>query len=131
MRARTPALAGAAVAVLVSAGCASASGVRVGPPDTAGPRPPVCGDVVVTPGGAGTQEECLSVGSTLRIRLEPGDPVPVEKGDALRALSKGVYRGAKGGSAEVSGFRRACPSAGPGGPSCHAVVRWRVTVDVR
>ncbi|WP_225846095.1 hypothetical protein [Streptomyces sp. HPF1205] len=121
----------AAAAVLLTAGCGSASGVRVGPPEPSGPTAPVCGDVVVTPDGGQAREECLSVGSTLRVRLEPGDPAPVEKGAALHEVAKGVYRGAKAGTAEVSGFRRACPSARPGGLSCHAVVGWKVTVDVR
>ncbi|HEY3478129.1 MAG TPA: hypothetical protein VGL02_04435 [Streptomyces sp.] len=133
MRARTVA---AAAAVLLVAGCGSASGVRVGAPDPSGTTSaPDCGDVVVTPGGGGNgdngREVCLSVGSTLRLQLGAGAQQANEKGDALSEVSPGVYRGARAGTAELSGFRHACPSATPGGMSCHAIVGWKVTVDVR
>ncbi|MEV6006543.1 hypothetical protein AB0M29_07030 [Streptomyces sp. NPDC051976] len=135
MRARILA---AAAAVLLVAGCGSASGVRVGAPDPgATTTVPDCGDVVVTPGGAGSgsggngREVCLSVGSTLRLQLGPGAQQATEKGNALTEVSPGVYRGARAGTAELSGFRHACPSATPGGMSCHAIVGWTVTVDVR
>ncbi|WP_328912560.1 MULTISPECIES: hypothetical protein [unclassified Streptomyces] len=129
MRAR---LVGAAAAVLLVAGCGSATGVRVGAPDP-GPSSgqPDCGDVVVTPaGGMDAREVCLSVGSTLRLALGPGGNV-TEKGAALTEVSSGVYRGARAGSAALSGFRRACPPGKHHGPVCHALIGWRVTVDVR
>jgi hypothetical protein len=104
----------------------------VGPPETGGPTPPVCGDIVVDPGaGPAGREVCLSVGSTLRIRLDTGQPDPVERGVALHELSRGVYSGARAGTAEVSGFRRVCPSAAPGHVGCHSITGWKVTVDVR
>ncbi|MEE4546013.1 hypothetical protein V2S66_29100 [Streptomyces sp. V4-01] len=130
------ALAGAVAAVAAAvllAGCGSADGVRVGKPDP-GPTTssPDCGDVVVVPqGGASTRDVCLSVGSTLRLQLAGGDRPPTEKGAALTEVSPGVYRGARAGSAELSGFRHVCPSAKPGTASCHAIAGWKVTVDVR
>ncbi|MFF6960671.1 hypothetical protein ACIOC1_20610 [Streptomyces sp. NPDC088197] len=130
MRARTFA---AAAAVLLVAGCGSASGVRVGSPDPSDSSTrPVCGDVTVTPGGgAEGREVCLSVGSTLRVATAPGDRPPGERGAALSEISPGVYRGARVGTAELSGFRRACPGATPGVMSCHAIAGWKITVDVR
>ena len=129
MRARMSA---AVAAVLLVAGCGSASGVRVGPSEPSGGGSSACGDVVVTPGAGDTgREVCLDVGSTLRVRLDPGDRPPTEKGTALTEVSPGVYRGARAGTAELSGFRRACPSAKPGALTCHAIVGWKVTVDVR
>lgn len=131
------AVAGAVAAVVAAgtllSGCGNADGVRVGKPDP-GPSssPPDCGDVVVTPqAGASTRDVCLSVGSTLRLQLGAGDSPPTEKGTALTEISPGVYRGARAGSAELSGFRHACPSAAPGTVACHAVAGWKVTVDVR
>lgn len=134
MRARIPAAAAAAaVAVLVVAGCGSADGVRVGAPDPSeSSTQPVCGDIVVTPGGGtGGREVCLSVGRTLRLELGAGDKGPSEQGDALAEVSPGVYRGARTGTAELSGFRRACPDSTPGVMSCHAVTGWKITVEVR
>lgn len=128
MRARMLA---AAAAVLLVAGCGSAGGVRVGAPAGAGEEQD-CGDVVVTPsGGDAGRELCLDVGSTLRLRLGHGDRGTVEKGDALTQVSSGVYRGARVGTAELSGFRRVCPGATPGGLSCHAITGWKVIVVVR
>jgi hypothetical protein len=123
----------AAAAVLLVAGCGSASGVRVGAPDPGdSSTQPVCGDLTVTPGGgANGREVCLSVGNTLRITLDPGDKPPAEQGTALSEISPGVYRGARAGTAVLSGFRRACPDATPGAMSCHAIAGWKVTVDVR
>ena len=114
------------------AGCGSAGGVRVGAPDPGGSSTqPVCGDIVVSPGGGdGTREVCLSVGSDLRLQLGQGERA-TEKGAALTEVAPGVFRGAKAGGAELSGFRRACPSAKPGALSCHALAGWKVTVDVR
>jgi hypothetical protein len=131
MCARAPAAA-AALAALLVAGCGSATGVRVGAPDPDGSSTqPVCGDIVVTPGGGdGAREVCLSVGSDLRLRLGRGERA-TEKGAALTEVAPGVYRGARAGSAELSGFQRACPSAAPGVVSCHALAGWKVTVDVR
>lgn len=124
----------AVAAVLLLAGCASATGVRVGKPDPGSDStPPVCGDIVVSPGPADASGRavCLSVGSVLRLRLDPGDR-PAERGAALTEISPGVYRGARAGSAELSGFRRACPRAGqPGSVVCHAIVGWTINVDVR
>ena len=131
MRARVTAAAAAALSALLLAGCGSAAGVRVGSPDPDGASTqPVCGDIVVTPGGDGAREVCLSVGSTLRLQLGQGERATVQ-GAALTEISPGVYRGARAGSAELSGFRRACPSASPGVVSCHALAGWKVTVDVR
>lgn len=128
MRARIPA---AAAAVLLAAGCGSASGVRVGAPDPGdSSAQPQCGDIVVTPAGGG-REICLSVGSTLHLQLAEGAKAATEKGSALTEISPGVYRGAQAGSAELSGFQHACPRATPGAMSCHAIVGWKVTVDVR
>ena len=78
-----------------------------------------------------TREVCLSVGSTLKIQVAQGDQAPTETGAALTQVSSGVYRAAKAGSAEVSGFRHVCPSASSGGVSCMAIAGWKVTVDVR
>ncbi|MBM9507109.1 hypothetical protein [Actinacidiphila acididurans] len=131
MRARTAVSAVAVVVLTAVAGCGSASGARVGPPDS-GPTPPVCGDIVVTPGSPESgREVCLSVGSTLRLQLGQGEPAPAPSGGALTEVSPGVYRGARAGAAELSGFRRLCPSAPPGGAACQAVAGWKVTVDVR
>jgi hypothetical protein len=117
--------------VLVAA-CGSASGVRVGAPD---PSPTGtqqdCGDVVVDLAGGNARDLCLSVGSTLRLQLNGRNVPAAEHGAALTPISPGVYRGARAGSAQLSGFRHACPSAPPGGVSCHAVVGWKVTVRVR
>jgi hypothetical protein len=123
----------AAVAVLLVAGCGSAGGARVGPPDPSGAAArPECGDAVVTPGaGTGARAVCLGVGSTLRLLLGPGGHAPTEKGDALTEVSPGAYRGVRVGTAELSGFRRSCPDARPGLVSCHAIAGWKVTVDVR
>jgi hypothetical protein len=133
MRTRTPAVlavTAAATAVLV-AGCGSATGVKASPPDSSASSPsPVCGDIQVTPSGV-ARNVCLDVGSTLRLRLGRGDPPATEKGAALIELSPGVYRGARTGSAELSGFRHSCPSAQPGGLSCLAIAGWQVTVHVR
>jgi hypothetical protein len=124
--------AGAAAAALVLAGCGSAGGVRAGTPDRSTSPRPDCGDVVVTPqAGRQTREVCLSVGRTLRIRLDQGDRPPTEQGAALTEISPGVYRGVRVGPAELSGFRRVCPTAEPGMVSCHAIAGWKVTVDVR
>ncbi|MFI1094277.1 hypothetical protein [Streptomyces sp. NPDC020917] len=133
MRARTGAAVGAAVAsfVLVT-GCGSANGVRVGAPEAAPTSTQQdCGDVVVDLASSNARELCLSVGSTLRLRLDDRWVPAVEHGTALTQVSPGVYRGARAGSAQLSGFRHACPSATPGGVSCHAIVGWKVTVDVR
>jgi hypothetical protein len=148
MRARTPVALAMAAAVALLAGCGPAGGVRTAPSGaTAGsssPRPtgtssstsptspasPACGDVVLTPSGT-DREVCVGVGRTLRLRLGQGDQPATEHGAALTSVSPGVYRGARTGSAELSGFRRSCPSAKPGGFSCHAIAGWRVTVRVR
>ncbi|SEN96082.1 hypothetical protein SAMN05216267_10142 [Actinacidiphila rubida] len=133
MRARMAAAAGAAVASLVLvAGCGSAGGVRVGAPDpsTAGAQPD-CGDVVVDLDATGAREVCLNVGSTVRVRIGAKDVPANLNGTALTEVSPGVYRGARAGSAQLSGFRHACPGAKPGGVSCHAIVGWKVTVSVR
>jgi hypothetical protein len=119
--------------MLLLAGCGNADGVRVGKPDP-GPSSsqPDCGDVVVTPqAGGSTRDICLSLGSTLRLQLDKGDQRPTETGAALTEISPGVYRGARAGTAELSGFRHACPSAKPGTMACHAIAGWKVTVDVR
>ena len=133
MRARIAAAAGAAVAsLMLLTGCGSANGVRVGAPDPSSESSqPDCGDTVVDLAGTGAREVCLSVGSTLRVQLDKKDVPAVEHGGALTRISPGVYRGARAGSARLSGFRHACPGAKPGGVSCHAIVGWRVTVDVR
>ncbi|MBY8877844.1 hypothetical protein [Actinacidiphila acidipaludis] len=133
MRARIAAAAGAAVAsLMLVTGCGSASGVRVGAPDpSSASSQPDCGDTVVDLDGTGAREVCLSVGSTLRVQIDKKDVPAVEHGGALTEVSPGVYRGARTGSAQLSGFRHACPGAEPGGVSCHAIVGWRVTVDVR
>jgi hypothetical protein len=133
MRARTATAAGAAVAsLMLLTGCGSASGVRVGAPDPgSGSSLPDCGDAVVDLGGTGARDVCLTVGSTLRLQLDRKDVPAVEHGGALTKISPGVYRGARAGSAELSGFRHACPGAKPGGMSCHAIVGWKVTVQVR
>lgn len=133
MRARMAAAAGAAVAsLMLVTGCGSASGVRVGAPEpnTASSQPD-CGDIVVDPAGTDAREVCLTVGSTLELRLGATDAPAELHGTALTKVSPGVYRGARAGSAQLSGFRHACPGAKPGGVSCHAIVGWKVTVDVR
>ena len=132
MRTRPTAAAAVAMIALLAAGCGSANGVRVGAPDPGGSSTrPVCGDITVTPGGgAGGREVCLSVGSTLRLRLGQGERA-TEQGAALTEVSPGVYEGARAGSAELSGFRRVCPSAARGAISCHSLAGWKVTVDVR
>lgn len=132
MRARPTAVAAVAVLALSAAGCGSADGVRVGAPGPGGTSTrPVCGDLVVSPGGgAGTREVCLDVGSTLRLKLGRGERA-TERGTALTEVSPGVYQGARAGSAELSGFRHVCPSAAPGAMSCHSLAGWKVTVDVR
>jgi len=120
-----------AAAGLLLAGCGSASGVRAGPPSGLDSEP-VCGDVVITPqSGDATRAICLSIGSTLRIQFGAEEQSPTERGVALHEVSPGLYRGAQAGTAEVSGFRRACPSARPGASSCHAIAGWKVTVDVQ
>ncbi len=134
-RARTAGAAATAVAAaaLLLAGCGSADGVRVGRPDP-GPSTsqPDCGDVLVTPvPGSKARGVCLSIGSTLRVQLATGDAPPAERGGALTEVSPGVYRGTRAGTAELSGFRRACPSPRPGAVACHAIAGWKVTVDVR
>jgi hypothetical protein len=126
MRMRTPAGFAAAAAVVLVAGCGAA---RTDPSRTAPDAPPACGDTVVTPGV--THTVCVGVGRTLRLSLGSGDPPATEKGAALALVSPGVYRGARTGSAELSGFRHACPTAKPGGFSCHAIAGWTVTVRVR
>jgi hypothetical protein len=135
MRARTPAVVAAAVAAaLVAAGCGSAGGVRVGPPESGGAGAPSgCGDVVVDPCAlpAPGQETCLGVGKTLRVRLAQGDPPPTAIGGALQEVSPGVYRGTQAGTARLSGTERVCPRPAPGAAGCAAVAGWAVTVDVR
>ncbi|WNI18666.1 hypothetical protein [Actinacidiphila sp. ITFR-21] len=138
MRARTSAAVLTAVAAAVlTAGCGSStggtgsgSGSATTPSRPAAGISPACGDAVVTPGGT-AHEVCVGVGGTLRVRLGVGDRPATEKGAALTPVSPGVYRGARAGSAELSGFRRVCPGARPGGLSCHAVAGWQVTVRVR
>jgi hypothetical protein len=123
----------AAAAVLLLAGCGSAGGVRVSTPDPGDTGTlPVCGDATVTPaGGTAGREVCLSVGSTLRVTLDEGARPPSETGTALTEVSPGLYRAARAGTAELSGFRRVCPGATPGVMSCHAIAGWTITVDVR
>jgi len=138
MRSRTVATLAAAAATVTAAvmlgGCGSASGTGAASPtsstSTSASTPAKCGDIVVTPTTA-TREVCLSVGSTVRIELAEGDQPPTEKGTALTEVSTGIYRGARTGSAELSGFRHVCPSASPGGMSCLAIAEWKVTVEVR
>ncbi|MYS22711.1 hypothetical protein GA0115240_14394 [Streptomyces sp. DvalAA-14] len=123
--ATTAATVAAATALLLLAGC---GGVRVHPPSVPVGTTPACGDAVVTPGV--THRVCLGVGSTLRLSLAAGDQPGTERGAALAAVAPGVYRGTRVGSAQLSGFRHACPPATPGGFSCHAIVGWTVTVLV-
>jgi len=138
MRSRTGAtlaVVGATAAAVLLVGCGSDSGSGSGSASSSAPSvsaspSPQCGDVVITPDSA-SREVCLSVGSTLRIQLGSGDQAPTETGGALATVSPGVYRGARAGSAELSGFRHVCPSATPGGMSCMAIAGWKVTVDVR
>jgi hypothetical protein len=124
-----------AAAVLTAAlvtGCGSTSGSGPGTSDPSGSgTPSVCGDATVTPGAGGAGHEvCLGMGSTLRLRLGAGERA-TERGSALTEVSPGVYRGARAGTAELSGFRRVCPSAAPGTVACHAIAGWTVTVRVR
>ena len=122
----------AATAALLLAGCASAGGVRVGKPDPGGgSTSPLCGDIVVSLADQAGHAVCLSVGSTLRLRMGIGDHAR-EKGSALAEVAPGVYRGVRAGPAELSGFRRACPPGRrPGSVTCHAIVGWTIAVDVR
>ncbi|MFC4030907.1 hypothetical protein ACFO3J_05415 [Streptomyces polygonati] len=124
MRTRTPAGLAAVAAVLLLAGC----GAGTAKPAHSAPARPACGNTVVTPGV--THDVCLDVGRTLRLALGRGDQPGAEKGAALTRVAPGVYRGARAGSAELSGFRHACPRAKPGGLSCHAIAGWTVTVRV-
>ncbi|WP_327288036.1 hypothetical protein [Streptomyces sp. NBC_01198] len=135
MRHRIPAaaVAGAVAVTVLAAGCSSASGVRVVPPDPAGGTDVSadCGDVVLDLSSKDTPGKiCLSVGSTLRLRFGERGNTAAESGGALTEVSSGVYRGAAVGDATLSGSRRACPDE-PGGMSCLAIVPWSITVDVR
>ena len=118
--------------VLLAAGCGSAGGVRVGAPDPGGTNISAdCGDVVLDLAAKDTPRKiCLSVGSTLRLRSGAGAAGGSVSGTALTEVSRGVYRGASSGSAELSGTRRACPDE-PGKMSCLIIVPWNITVDVR
>jgi hypothetical protein len=133
MRHRIRAAAAAGAVAVLAAGCSSAAGVRVVPPDPAGGTDlsADCGDVILDLSSQDTPREiCLSVGSTLRLRFGAGVLGADESGDALSEVSRGVYRGAAAGDAALSGTRRVCPDE-PGKASCMAIVRWRITVDVR
>jgi hypothetical protein len=132
MRARPTVVAAAALPVALTAvllaGCGS--GVRHGPVAPVRTTPN-CGSKVITPGAVGaTREVCLTAGSTLTLRLGKGRQA-TEKGAALTEVSPGVYRGARAGTAALSGFGRVCPTANSGAMACDAIARWTITVDVR
>ncbi|MFG1811761.1 hypothetical protein [Streptomyces sp. NPDC049040] len=133
MRHPIRAVAAAGAAAVLASGCGSAAGVRVVPHDPAGGTDlsADCGDVVLDLSSKDTPGEiCLSVGSTLTLRLDSGVKAASESGEALTEVAPGVYRGAAVGEATLGGTRRACPDE-PGKVSCLAIVGWSITVDVR
>ncbi|WP_329173409.1 hypothetical protein [Streptomyces sp. NBC_01477] len=133
MRHRMSSVAAAGAVVVLAAGCGSAAGVRVVPPDPPGGTnvSADCGDVVLDLSSQDTPGEiCLSVGSKLRLRLGAGVSGASETGQALAEVSPGVYRGVAAGSAGLSGSRRVCPDEA-GKASCMAMTLWNITVDVR
>lgn len=76
-------------------------------------------------------EVCVGLGRTLRLDFGQGNNSAHATGTALTQISPGVFRGARAGSAELSGQRRLCPTAKPGEVACDGIAGWRVTVRVR
>jgi hypothetical protein len=93
---------------------------------------PYCGSQTVAPNSLGSARNvrCLLVGRTLSLGLGKGERA-TETGAALTEVSPGVYRGARVGTAKLSGFGRVCPTARPGEAACDAIAGWTITVDVR
>jgi hypothetical protein len=118
-----------ALTSVLLAGCDTTGHNRVRPIETT----PSCGSQTVAPGSLGSADHevlCLQVGRTLSLRLGKGERA-TETGAALTEVSPGVYRGARVGTAKLSGFGRVCPTARPGEVGCDAIAGWTITVDVR
>jgi hypothetical protein len=60
------------------------------------------------------------------VTLDPYHPRIVP----ARGVTVGFFRAAHHGAATLRSTRRICP-VNPGGPTCHAMMSWRVEVDVR
>jgi hypothetical protein len=158
-RAAAIAVAGLAVASLAACNAAGSSGSSPGasaPPIVATPAPSGSGTAgsggsgcpknLVLPSTDNSRTFCVAVGGTVTITatpdqaqgwlpfdntgtaLAPAASTPAASGSA-KVLA--AFTAASPGTSMVSSSHRNCPSAAPGGVSCHSIALWKVTITVK
>ncbi len=89
------------------------------------------------------QDKTLCVAANGKVMVDLGDEkdrwLPIEAdGSSLAVIptfvatpGKAMFNATKTGTAVITSSRSNCPSASPGTVSCHSIVAWKVTVDVK
>ncbi len=153
------AVAGLAVASLGACNAAGSTGSSPGasaPPIVTTPAPSGSGTAgsggsgcpknLVVPSTDNSRTFCVAVGGTVTITatpdqaqgwlpfdntgtaLTPAASTPAATGSA-KVLA--AFTAASPGTSMVSSSHRNCPSAAPGGVSCHSIALWKVTITVK
>lgn len=146
MRLRTSAAAGLLLLSVASltAGCATSTSSGASSPVPATHSD--CPSALAITGADSAKTLCVAVGGTVSVNLGPVTAkwTPIElAGTGLSAPAAAgqvnppaigaqamTYTAKSAGTATISSTRRACPQI-TSGVSCHAIVAWSVTVDVK
>ena len=160
-RAGSIALAGLALAGLAACNTAGSTGSSPGasaPPIVTTPAPsgsgttgspsgsPGCPKNLVVPSTDNARTLCVAVGGTVTITATPDQAqgwLPFDNtGTALTMAAStpaatgsakvlAAFTATATGTSTVSSSHRNCPSAAPGGVSCHSIALWKVTITVK
>lgn len=106
------------------------------------PSAPGCPTAVTITTDDNNKTVCVAIGGTVTVDLRtPGvtNNSPIDStGAALTTSTKtapqaslAVFDATTAGSSVISSMRPNCPSAAPGTLSCHSIMAWKVTIQVK
>jgi hypothetical protein len=145
MRTRTPALMVMALSVALAGGCASratSAGAASAPTPT---NTSGCPSALTVTAADASKTECVQVGGTVTVQLNPVDDKPwlaidvsgtnlqpaTSTPDSTPSGGQGaIYTAATAGTVDITSAYRACPQK-PGTVSCNAIVAWKTTIDIK
>jgi hypothetical protein len=146
-RTRIAVLLSALALALAAAGCANGSRQQPGTPSPTPVNTSGCPTSLTIVPSDDAKTLCVAIGGKVSVDLSSPDgtrwlPIDVAgAGLSLTATPSGTPSGSPGsqsailsatsaGTAQVTSAHAACPP-NPGGVSCHSIVTWKVTVDVK